>query len=113
MLLCGPNINISNPFYKTACKVCNTPRAYDPIDLTNITADYFPRSKYSFINKDIHICDVREVDPNIRKSVMNYRIAARKMVDTNTERTLISTIIPPGAVHMDSIYSLVIHDLKN
>lgn len=112
LLLCGPNINISNPFYKTACKVCNTPRAYDPIDLTNITADYFPRSKYSFINKDIHICDVREVDPNIRKSVMNYRIAARKMVDTNTERTLISTIIPPGAVHMDSIYSLAIHDLK-
>lgn len=111
LLLCGSNIGISNPFFKTPRRDCNSARAFDSINLQNVSVNYFPRSRFSFKGK-INPLQNDRVDNKIKMSLQNYRIAARKMVDANSERDLISAIIPPKAVHMDSIYSFVIHDLE-
>lgn len=108
----GPNIGISNPLFKTARKVCTTQKAFDPIDLTVIEAGYLPRNKYTLVSK---LEDIRKdipVDDNKKSMLEYYRIVSRKMIDKNTERSLISSIIPPKALHMDSLYSILVHDPK-
>ena len=112
VVYCGPNIGISNPLFKSARKVCTTQKAFDPIDLTSIPDAYLPRNKYTITASiDKLIAEIPKDDQG--KSMLGYyRIASRKMIDKNTERSLISSIIPPKALHMDSLYSILIHDLK-
>lgn len=110
LIYCGPNIGISNPLFKTARTVCTTQKAFDPIDLTNIDAGYLPRNKFT-LNTDIsNVVSYVPRDDNGHSMIDYYRIASRKMIDKNTERSLISSIIPPKALHMDSLYSIMIYD---
>lgn len=111
MIYAGPNISISNPFFKSARKVCTTQKAFDPIDLTLIKPGYLPRNKYTLITAIDNVKkDIPKDDQN-NSMIEYYRIVSRKMIDKNTERSLMSTIIPPKALHMDSLYSILIHDL--
>ena len=85
-------------------------KAFDPIDLTAIDAGYLPRNKYTLVSA---IEDIRKdipVDDNKTSMLEYYRIVSRKMIDKNTERSLISSVIPPKALHMDSLYSILVHD---
>lgn len=110
VVYCGPNIGISNPLFKSARKVCTTQKAFDPIDLTNIPDAYLPRNKYTVaVGIDKITAEIPKDDQGI-SMLGYYRIASRKMIDKNTERSLISSIIPPKALHMDSLYSILIHD---
>ena len=45
-VLSGPHFFVGNPYYKTPRTDCNTPRAYDPLDLQTLPDDYLPRSNY-------------------------------------------------------------------
>ncbi len=112
VVYCGPNIGISNPLFKAARRVCTTQKAFDPIDLTTIPHGYLPRNKYTVaVGIDKIAAEIPKDDQN--KSMLDYyRIASRKMIDKNTERSLISSVIPPKALHMDSLYSILIHDSR-
>ncbi len=108
----GPNIGISNPLFKTARRICVTQKAFDPIDLSFAMGENTLRSKYTFVGKIEDLRNDLPRDDNNASMVDYYRIASRKMIDKNTERSLISSIIPPKALHMDSLYSILIHDEK-
>lgn len=45
-VLSGPHFFVANPFYKTPRKNCNTPLAYDSINLETLPDDYLPRTNY-------------------------------------------------------------------
>ena len=45
-VLSGPHFFVANPFYKTPRRNCNTPMAYDSIDLETLPDDYLPRTNY-------------------------------------------------------------------
>lgn len=45
-VLSGPHFFVSNPFYKTPNVFCNTPLAYQVIDIEAIRDNYLPRSNY-------------------------------------------------------------------
>lgn len=113
VILSGPNIGISNPLSKAAREICTTQKAFDPVDLLNIDVNYFLRNKYTLITSFDEIKKDNPFDDNNISMLDYYRIASRKMVDKNTERTLISSIIPPKALHMDSLYSILIHSPHN
>ena len=109
-ILCGSNIGISNPFFKSARRICTTQKAFDPIDLTYWKNGSLPRNKFTLLaNMDSIYADVPR-DGTGKSMIDYYRIASRKMIDKNTERSLISSIIPPKTLHMDSLYSILIHD---
>lgn len=109
-VFCGPNIGISNPLFKAAKPICTTQKAFDPIDLSIIPQGYLPRYKYTVnVGIDVIAKDIPKDD--MKRSMLEfYRIASRKMIDKNTERSLISCVIPPHSLHMDSLYSILIHD---
>lgn len=112
LILCGPHIGLANPLAKTPRQICDTHKAYDCIDLNVIPKDYLPRNKFSKnVPDDLFIKSIPRM--NNGELITNYyRLASRKMIDKNTERTLISAIIPPKVTHMDSIYSICVIDKR-
>jgi hypothetical protein len=111
-VLSGPHFFVANPFYKTPRKNCNTPRAYDPIDLDTLPDDYLPRTNYyPMSNLDEYLVRTPsvtwvEASENKARPVTDYfRLAFRAMLSNSSERTLTGTLIPPGAAHINGVQS--------
>ena len=99
-VLTGPNIYVGTPFYKTPNPSCKNNSDYSAVDLNEISADYFPSTKYKLTKKGC-TADLYK-SPEINK----FRIIARKQVSVTGSRTLSSAIYPPGVVHIDGAVSM-------
>jgi type I restriction-modification system DNA methylase subunit len=102
----GPHINVANPLYKCSRAICSTNSDYDCIDPTNIPEDYMQRCNYK---PGIPMNEYQKAAPDTpwsEKYTNEYRIAQRSMVASSSERTLSSAVIPPGACHIDTLFSL-------
>ncbi|MCR5090807.1 MAG: class I SAM-dependent DNA methyltransferase [Oscillospiraceae bacterium] len=103
LIYSGPHIGVSNPLFKASQRDCNTHRAFDAIDLTEIDEGYLQRCNYT------PKCDYSEyihrIPHNGRGTVTNetYRLIARKMLNIDGERTLISAIVPPKTAHTNGL----------
>lgn len=107
---CGPYISISNPLFKTPRRVCKEKADYDKVDLQMISSGYIQRSKYAI---EETMMDYLSASPRTEKNtryIDTYRIAARKMLGLNQERTLMSAIIPPKTSHINGIYGMYLED---
>ncbi len=99
--------------YQSPKAICNTHRAYDVIDLTEIPDDYVPRTNY------VPACDSLEYlrrTPRVpwgdKKPVTEfYRLVASKMLSQSGERTLQGAIIPPGPSHIFAAVSFSFYDM--
>lgn len=101
----GPNIGNANPYFKTPRAVCKLNSDYDVIDLSLIPNNYLSRSNYE---RDCESQDYFALIPTTtwgEKFTSIFRIAARKMINANNERTLISAIIPPYYTHTNGLIS--------
>ena len=104
-VLSGPHISVANPVFQTPKRVCQTHRAYDLLDLTELPGDYLPRTNY------VPNCDIstyRARTPGVpwdrEKCVADYyRLVNREMLSQAGERTLLTAIIPPGAAHVNTL----------
>ena len=110
LVYCGPYISISNPLFKTPRRVCKEKADYDRIDLIIVPEDYIQRTKYS-IDRDISVyTNESPKTPDGIYYIDTYRIATRKMLGLNQERTLMSAIIPTGASHINGVYGMYLSD---
>ncbi|WP_414464484.1 Eco57I restriction-modification methylase domain-containing protein [Hyphomicrobium sp. DY-1] len=108
MILQGPLFHVGNPLYKTPRPVCNSNKAYDPIDLTTLPDDYLPRTNYG---PALEMGEYRRRMTRCRwdstKSHADfYRVAFRAMIALNGERSLINALIPRGGAHVNSVQSI-------
>jgi type I restriction-modification system DNA methylase subunit len=99
----GPHIGVSNPVFQTSQRNCNTHRAFDMIDLTNIPGDYTQRCNYSIKCSPEEY--VRRMPSTTWGTKWNgqYHIVARKMLNLSGERTLVSAIVPPETAHINGL----------
>ncbi len=113
-ILSGPHFFVGNPFFKTPNEGCKTNADYSRLDLTQLPSDYHPRSNY------VIACSAEKYDRLIPSTPWGsphtsaYRVACRAMLDPYSERTLHSTIIPPGPGHIDAVQTMAFlshHDL--
>ncbi|EPZ7306041.1 class I SAM-dependent DNA methyltransferase [Klebsiella pneumoniae] len=108
-VLSGPHFFVGNPFNKTPRAICEANSHYDCLDLLTLPDDYLPRTNY------IPACDIQEYakrTPRVtwtelgedepRKVTDYYRFVNREMIGPSSERTLISTIVPPGVSHINT-----------
>lgn len=108
-VLSGPHFYVGNPLYNTPKAICDTHKAYDSLDLLTLPDDYLPRTNY------IPACDAEEYarrTPRVtwtepgqtepKKVTEYYRFVNREMIGPSSERTLISTIVPPGVAHINT-----------
>ena len=112
MILQGPLFHVGNPLYKTPRTACNSNKAYDVIDLVAAPDDYLPRTNYG---PAMEMGDYRRRMTQCRWDPTKthpdfYRVAVRKMLALNGERTLIGALIPPGVTHVDSVQSISFSD---
>ena len=119
-VLSGPHFFVGNPFYKTPRKNCNTPLAYDSIDLEYIPDDYLPRSNYFPMQDKAEfqrrmprvswICD--ENDSERKRTSLFYRLIHRRRLSQSGERTLISAITPDLVSHIHTCITTTFKDTK-
>ncbi|EPF0045350.1 hypothetical protein ACSN7J_002926 [Enterobacter hormaechei] len=118
-VLSGPHFYVGNPLYNTPKVICDTHKAYDNLDLLTLPDDYLPRTNY------IPACDEQEYakrTPRVtwtepgedepRKVTDYYRFVNREMIGSSSERTLITTIVPPGVSHIHTCLSTVFSNQK-
>ncbi|HHE0503114.1 TPA: hypothetical protein ACN36P_003045 [Vibrio parahaemolyticus] len=108
----GPHFHIATPLYKTPRAVCTEKAHYDCVDLSTIPDDYLPRTNYvpacsdaDYISRISKVSWIEEgkLDPKFVTDC--YRYINRRAIGPSSERTLISTILPKGAAHIDGGFS--------
>ena len=113
LIYSGPHIGVSNPLFKASQRNCNTHRAFDVIDLTAVEDRYVQRCNYS------PECDwteyIKRVPQNNKGVATNetYRLVARKMLNIDGERTLISAIVPPRTAHTNGLIGCEFDSLED
>jgi hypothetical protein len=118
-ILSGPHFFVGNPFYKTPRQECNTPRAYDPIDLQTLPDDYLPRTNYTpacdlatYRDRTPRVPWVEEGEHRARLVTEYYRLIARAMLSQSGERTLITALAPKQIGHMNGARTYVYKNEK-
>ncbi len=108
----GPHFYVGTPFNKNPNEGCSTHRDYSSIDLTQIPADYLPRTNYvpGYAAKKA-TCTEDEYEartPSWREQPVTefYRYINRRMIAPTGERTLAPSILIPGAAHTDLVFSV-------
>ncbi|MCP5233840.1 MAG: class I SAM-dependent DNA methyltransferase [Zoogloeaceae bacterium] len=112
-VLSGPHFFVANPFHQTPMRVCNTHRAYEKPDLEALPDDYLPRTNYrpmadraEYLRRTPRVSWVEEGETQGRAVTEFFRYVNRRRISTSMERTLIPTIVPPGAAHIHPVLSL-------
>jgi hypothetical protein len=107
-ILQGPHFHVANPFYKTARRNARSKADYDVVNLSSIRQEYVPRTNFG------PGVDLANYIKRSTKSSFNsakhhgdsFRVALREMINLNSERSLISCLIPPGVLHLGTIQSI-------
>ena len=117
LILSGPHFFVANPYHQTPRAVCDTHRAYDKLDLTDLPENYVARTNY------VPACDSEEYQRRIprvswvesgktapQKVTDYYRLVSRTMIGSSSERTLQSAIIQKNIGHIDLGFSILTID---
>lgn len=116
VILQGPNVHVANPFYKYPNSSMRSHRDWSPVDLEGIADDDVPVTSYKPVATNGAYADEYtswqlEGEGGMRHTVRArdyFRIAWRRMAANSGERTLIPAVIPPGAAHVDGMFSLAL-----
>ncbi len=112
LILSGPHIYTGQAFAQNPMTNYVSHRSYNKIDLTICNEDFLPRTIYKPKNIDTFINFIPTFMESEHPVTEYYRYANREMVDVNTERTLISSIIPKDVTHLSTIFSIAFKDLE-
>lgn len=112
VILSGPHINLGTPCYQTCRSKYNSSNDYDAIDYEVLASDYWPRTLFE------PRCDYEKYFSKMPQTPWGtsygaeWRMVFRRMTGTSSERTLMTTIIPPGVAHINTINGVAFKDHK-
>ncbi|MFF2053291.1 class I SAM-dependent DNA methyltransferase [Leifsonia sp. NPDC058194] len=113
VILQGPHLHVGTPFYKSPNPTMLHNQDWTAVDLEALPPDAIPATQYK-ANGDVATYagafgtwkSANGPTP-IRK---HFRIAYRAMAANTGERTLIPALIPPGAAHVNGLFSFGLPD---
>jgi len=109
VILQGPHIHVGTPFYKSPNPTMLHNQDWTAVDLEALPPDAIPATQYK-PRGDRAVYDAAYTHwetPNGRVSARSqFRVAWRTMAAVTGERTLIPTIVPPGAAHVDVVFTV-------
>lgn len=112
VILSGPHINLGTPCYQTCRSKYNSSNDYDAIDYEVLKENYWPRTLFE------PKCDYSKYFSKMPQTPWGtpygaeWRMVFRRMTGTSSERTLMTTIIPPGVAHINTINGIAFKDHK-
>ena len=115
MIIQGPLFHVGNPLYKTPKAISRTNADYEVIDLMEAPEDYLPRTNYG---PAVDIAEYRKRmtrcrwDPT-KTHAEFFRVAFRRMINLNSERSLVGCLLAKGAVHVNTVESVAFADEAN
>ncbi|WP_286150095.1 class I SAM-dependent DNA methyltransferase [Mycobacterium sp. ST-F2] len=108
VILQGPHLFVATPLYKSPNPTMLHNQDWTATDFTTLTEDAIPTTSYkpagSRAKYDANYTSWQVGGKRI-SACDCYRIAWRNMAANTGERTLIGSIIPPGAAHIHTVYS--------
>lgn len=106
VILQGPHLFVSRPFYKVPNKSLRNKQDWSPVDLERLGPDEVPICGYAPAGQRIDYDRRFTHWGESRIPARNcYRVAWRNMMQVDRERSLIPALIPPGAAHVHGITS--------
>jgi hypothetical protein len=109
----GPHFFVANPHMKTPRAVCTEKGHYDCLDLETLPDDYLPRSNYcpmadsvDYLRRTPRVSWLEDGETAGKPVTAFFRYLNRRRISTSMERTLIPTLLPPGAAHVHPVLSL-------
>jgi hypothetical protein len=112
-IVSGPHFHVGNPYHQTPEEVCETNRAYEKIDVTELPDNFLPRTNY------VLGCDpitYRNRTATVKwdgtPTTNRYRLIFRGMLSQAGERTLTGCILPPRAGHINGVQSTSFKNLS-
>ena len=112
VILSGPHINLGTPCYQTCRSQYNSSNDYDAIDYEVLASDYWPRTLFEpKCNYEKYFSKMPQT-PWGTSYGAEWRMVFRRMTGTSSERTLMTTIIPPGVAHINTINGIAFRDHK-
>ena len=111
-VLQGPHLGIATPIAKQPNDPCRTPRDWSAFDLRLLPTDMIPRTNYTRACQPERFAAAQDVWDG-RRYTEYYRVAWRRMIPFNTERSLFPAIIAPGPSHVDAVNSMRVMDNRN
>lgn len=106
-ILQGPNLHIANSFFKSPNTTMLHNQDWSPVDLETLAPNSMPVTSYKPAKpRDEYDAAYTHWGTERTPARDHYRIAWRTMAANTGERTLIGTIIPPGASHIHRISSV-------
>lgn len=111
----GPHIHVCNPLYKSPRANAKSKADYDVIDLVALPESYQPRSNYGpGLEQNEYLERLTQCRwDHTRAHTDFFRVALRRMINLNSERSLITAIIPPKFAHINAVESISFFDEKN
>jgi hypothetical protein len=110
VILQGPHLHVANAAYKQPNSTMASHRDWSaPLDLEALPESHVPVTSYKpsgepFVYDSNYSHWGSGADRVAARD--HYRIAWRAMANNTGERTLIPAVIPPGAAHIDAVYSV-------
>ena len=105
-ILQGPHLFVGNPFYKSPNATMLHNQDWSPVDLEMLAPNAMPVTSYKPAKpRAEYDAAYTHWGPDRVPARDHYRIAWRAMAANTGERTLIPAIIPPGAAHINGVFS--------
>lgn len=112
VILQGPHLYVATPMYKSVNPTMKNKQDWALTDIEKLPVDSIPVTAYKPSgNRTQYNADYTQW--GIGPARKHYRIAWRCMAANVGERTLIPALIPPGAAHVDGVYSAGQSDLSS
>lgn len=115
MIYSGPHFYVGNPFYKSPRKECILNSDYDTVNTTSISDNFIPRTNYIPINineeykhqvKGFYIKQSPDGTPEYDSWIDYYKMGFRRMIGSDSERTLSGAILLPKTMHIGGVVSV-------
>ena len=104
VILQGPHLYVATPMYKSVNPTMKHHQDWSATDFEALSAKAIPVTAYKPAgNRARYDADYTRWDAGPARA--QYRIAWRTMAANTGERTLIPALIPPGAAHLDAVFS--------
>ncbi|MEO3821238.1 class I SAM-dependent DNA methyltransferase [Plantactinospora sp. B24E8] len=112
VILQGTHLAVANPYAKQPTEQAGRGNGWDPFSLTELSSSAIAKTSY------VRSCDRQVFDDSQdiwdgRRYSEYFRLAWRRMVAFNTERSLFAALIPPGPTHVDAVNSLRLADNRS
>ncbi|MET8354526.1 class I SAM-dependent DNA methyltransferase [Micromonospora sp. NPDC005206] len=109
LILQGPHFGIATPIAKQPRVPCRSNNDWDRVDPSEISSSFVPRTNYMLSPSEAASRSAQDLWWG-KPCTTYFRLAWRRMIAFNTERSLYAALIPPGPAHVDGVHTLALAD---